>query len=149
MPKADSVHSTPPTNTSATDLESFAALAAAVSPMWHQAVIRLARSTDDLAEKMSLLLNEPGNVRENAGKVISMLIAYLDLISADPELEEEDREEVGDAEPSLGSFDRMTDQTKSWRGGGLDADSEQDDCDSEDCDPDEEKQQPPEMGGVA
>jgi hypothetical protein len=50
MTQANSVHSTPPLDTSATDLESFAALAAAVSPMWHQAVIRLARFTDDLCE---------------------------------------------------------------------------------------------------
>jgi hypothetical protein len=85
MTQADTRLSTPPLNTSATDLESFAALAAAVSPMWHQAVIRLARSTDDLCEKMSLLLNEPGNVRENASEVINMLIAYLDLIAGDPD----------------------------------------------------------------
>jgi hypothetical protein len=32
---------TPSPNTSATNLESFAALAAAVHPAWHQAVIRL------------------------------------------------------------------------------------------------------------
>jgi hypothetical protein len=51
MPQADSVF-TPPPDTSATDLGAFAALAAAVHPAWHQAVIRLAKSTDDLCEKI-------------------------------------------------------------------------------------------------
>jgi hypothetical protein len=44
-------------------------------------------------------------------------------------------EDEGDNEPSLGSFDRMTDQDN----------AEQDDCDSEDADPYEAKQQPPKM----
>lgn len=56
MTRADSVLSTPPLNTSATDLESFAALATAVHPAWHQAVVRLAKSADGLCEKMSLRL---------------------------------------------------------------------------------------------
>lgn len=50
-----------------------------------------------------------------------------------------------DAEPSLGSFDRITDQTRAWRSGVHFLDAEQDDCDREDDDPDEEKQQPLEM----
>ena len=43
-----------------------------------------------------------------------------------------------DDEPSLGSFDRMTDQSKSWRLRLWDipgVDAEQDDSDSEDDDP--------------
>jgi hypothetical protein len=56
-------------------------------------------------------------------------------------------------EPSLGSFDRITDQDKAWRQQSLWAfpaiDGEQDDADREDDDPNEAKQQPPEMGGVA
>ena len=84
--------------------------------------------------------------------LIDTLIDVLDEIDPDPDLEEDDREEVGDDEPSLGSFDRMTDQDMSWRQRLRDIpeyDAEQDDCDSEDADPDEDKQQPPEMGGVA
>jgi hypothetical protein len=154
MTRADSVF-TPPSNTSATDLEPFAALAAAVHPAWHQAVVRLAKSTEDLCEKMSLFLNEPDAVRENAGKVIEMLIAYLDLIAGNVDLEDgEDDGEGEDAEPSLGSFDRMADQSKSWRTSNVfwinpGSDLEQEDCDREDADPDEGKQQPPVMGSEA
>jgi hypothetical protein len=64
------------------------------------------------------------------------------------EPEDEGEGEGDDDEPSLGSFDRMTDQSKSWRLRlweipGIDA--EQDNCDREDDDPDEAKQQPSEM----
>jgi hypothetical protein len=49
--------------------------------------------------------------------------------------DDDDREAVGDDEPSLGSFDRMTDQSKSWRQGHLweipEVDAEQDDADAE------------------
>jgi hypothetical protein len=52
-------------------------------------------------------------------------------------------------EPSLGSFDRMTDQSKAWRqqSGELcySADAEQDDADNEDSDPAEES----EASGIA
>jgi hypothetical protein len=45
-------------------------------------------------------------------------------------------EDGGDTEPSLGSFDRMMDQSKAWRqvSGELcfSVDAEQDDCDNED-----------------
>jgi len=155
MTRADSVLSTPPRDTSATDLETFAALAAAAHPAWHQAVIRLAKSTDDLSAKMSLLLNEPGSVRDNAGKVVEMLIAYLDLIAGNFDLEEGDDDgESEDAELSLGSFDWMTDHSKGWGTSNVywaftGSDLEQDDCGAKDGDPNEDKQQPPEMGGEA
>lgn len=68
-------------------LEHFAALAAAVHPDWHQATIRLANTMEGLSEKMSLLLNSPGDFRKNAGEVIDVLIAYLDLVDPDPDLE--------------------------------------------------------------
>jgi hypothetical protein len=49
-----------------------------------------------------------------------------------------------DAEPSLGSFDRMADQSKAWRqqAGELcySADAEQDDADNEDSDPADESE---------
>ena len=69
-------------------------------------------------------------------------------VSNHMELEPADDDGEGvDAEPSLGSFDRMMDQCKSWRtSGGLwgfpEIDGEQDDCDSEDADPNECKLQP-------
>jgi len=73
----------------------------------------------------------------------------LDAIDPDPDLEEDERVDGGDDEPSLGSFDRMIDQSKAWRTQSLWAspavDTGQDDCDREDDDPNEEKQQPPEM----
>ena len=81
--------------------------------------------------------------------LVTTLIDVLDEIDPDPELEDDVREDVGDDEPSLGSFDRMMDQSKSWRTQSLWAfpavDAEQDDCDREDDDPNEDKQQPPEM----
>lgn len=91
-------------------------------------------------------------LRKEASAEIHRLIAFLD--ASDPyvqtELEEEnEREEVGDDEPSLGSFDRMVDQTKSYRLGSFDVDAEQDDCDREDADPDEAQYQPLDMGGAA
>jgi hypothetical protein len=67
-------------------------------------------------------LTDLARLRREARDEISRLIQLLD--SSDEyvmtELEDDDdREEVGDDEPSLGSFDRMTDQSKSWRRGGL------------------------------
>jgi hypothetical protein len=81
------------------------------------------------------------------------LIQFLDKTDnyLSRELEDDgDREAVGDDEPSLGSFDRMMNQEKSYRQtfGEADIDGEQHDADREDDDPDEAKQQPPEMGGV-
>ena len=59
----------------------------------------------------------------------------------------DDEGEGEDAEPSLGSFDRMIDQSKAWRTSGSlwaypPLDAEVDDSDREDCDPDECKLQP-------
>jgi hypothetical protein len=101
--------------------------------------------------KLGLLINELGSVRQNTGKVIEMLIAYLDLIAGDPDREDVDQDGEGeDAQPSLGWFDRMADQTKSWQTRSpWVVDIEQDDCDREDDDPNEDKQQPPEMSPCA
>ena len=61
--------------------------------------------------------------------------------------EDDDREQVGDDEPSLGSFERMTNQDNAWRTQSLGAfpavDGEVDDCDREDADLDECNLQPP------
>jgi hypothetical protein len=40
---------------------------------------------------------------------VTALIEVLDAIDPDPELEDDVREDVGDDEPSPGSFERMTD----------------------------------------
>jgi hypothetical protein len=91
-------------------------------------------------------------LRKKAADEIEKLIAFLDQSDTYvmTELEEEsDREDVGDDEPSLGSFNRMLDQSKAWRTQSMWAfpavDAEQDDCDREDDDPNEDKQQPAEM----
>jgi hypothetical protein len=151
MTQADRVLSTPPPDTS----PSFAALAAAVHPAWHQAIIRLANATQNVSDKLDLLFESSGqDMRLRTRELIESLVNYLDLVDGDRDFEDEgDREEIGDAEPSLGSFDRMANQDKSWRQGNLmepaGYDCEKDDCDSEDDDPEEAKQQPPEMGGAA
>src|ERR1700753_1451015 len=57
-------------------------------------------------------------LRKEAREEISRLIQFLDLSDeyAMTELEDDDdREEVGDTGPSLGSFDRMVNQEKSYR----------------------------------
>lgn len=88
-------------------------------------------------------LHDLARLRKEASAEIERLIAFLD--ASDPyvmtELEEQDEcEEGGDTEPSLGSFDRVTNQEKSYRvvsawclppGCELEAD----DCDAEDSDP--------------
>jgi hypothetical protein len=127
--------------------ESFAALAAAVHPAWHQAIIRLANAAESIDEKLTVMMGEPGNIQGRSRDLIESLINFLDMVGEDPDLEDgADLENGADAEPDLGSFDRMTDQSKSWRqtltGQCADLDAEQDDCDHEDDDPNEAKQQP-------
>lgn len=97
-----------------------------------------------------------GRLRMEARREIDRLIRFLDdtenhmAIDCEPCDDDGDGE---DAEPSLGSFDRMVDQSKAWRRVSIwafpEVDGEVDDCDREDCDPDEDKQLPPEMGGAA
>lgn len=132
--------------------ESFAALAAAIRPKWHHAVLGLAYQLEGVSDRLDKIreCRERRNFVSQCRDLVETLIAVLDDIDADPDLGEDDREEVGDDEPSLGSFDRMANQDKSWRQCLWDIpeyDAEQDDCDREDCDPDEDK--PPEMGGAA
>ena len=56
-----------------------------------------------------------------------------------PEMDE--CEVAEDAEPSLGSFDRMVNQEKAWKQvSSWGVDYEQDDCDREDSDPAEESE---------
>lgn len=107
-------------------------------------------------ERRAASLKTLAKLRQQAAAEIDRLIQFLDQSDeyVMTELEDGDeREDVGDSEPSLGSFDRMTDQTKSWRQGGLweipGTDAELDDCDREDDDPDEAKDQQLDMGGAA
>jgi hypothetical protein len=59
-----------------------------------------------------------GRLRKDARNEIDRLIRFLDKTDdyVSRELEDDDdREAVGDDEPSLGSFDRMVDQDKAWQ----------------------------------
>jgi hypothetical protein len=85
-----------------------------------------------------------GRLRKEARDEIDRLIRFLDESENHMEREPEDEDDTADAEPSLGSFDRMTNQDKSWRRTSLWAfpavDGEQDDADREDSDPAEESE---------
>jgi hypothetical protein len=153
MAKADSVHSTPPTNTSKIQpLEVFDNLAMAVPPKWGDSILRLAEATERVAAKLEELPSDPADPRyiPKARELARTLIDFLDNLDADPDLEptmgfehvpgSDECEIPEDAEPSLGSFDRMINQEKAWRtvdrnpdiygwSGGVD--NELDDCDYE------------------
>jgi hypothetical protein len=80
-------------------------------------------------------------LRNEARQEITRLISFLDQSDdyVTTELEDDDdREQVGDEEPSLGSFDRMVNQEKSYRQGDCDIDCELDDSDREEDDAAEE-----------
>ncbi len=131
MPKADSVHSTPPLNTSANNPSGGAE-----------------KPQDSLYLKTPITPEEAfqaiGRLRKEARDEIDRLIRFLDETDNHMEREPDDEADDGDTEPSLGSFDRMTDQSKAWRqqSGELcySADAEQDDADHEDSDPAEESE---------
>jgi hypothetical protein len=94
-----------------------------------------------------------GRLRKEARDEIERLIRFLDDTENHMALEPCD-DDGEDAEPSLGSFDRMIDQSKAWRTSGSlwahpPLDAEVDDCDREDDDPNEAKQQPLEMTSCA
>ena len=136
MTKADSVHSTPRANSP-------------ISQPAHSAGA-LYRRTDISPEQFFQAL---GKARKAARHKIERLINWLDsTIDVDEDFAVDDGgcDEDTDAEPSLGSFDRLSNHLHAWehRGWG-DVDLEQDDADREDADPDEAKDQQPVMGGVA
>jgi hypothetical protein len=91
------VHSTPPINTSA--------LPAGLARQQRERVKALKRAA---------------RLRQKAADEIERLLAFLDAsdpyTATEPEEAVDDRPCDGDsdAEPSLGSFDRMSDQTKAW-----------------------------------
>jgi hypothetical protein len=112
MTQADRVHSTPPLNTSASDLY---------------------RRTDISPEDFFQAL---GRVRRAARDEIERLIEWLDsTIDCDQDAAVDDASCDGDAdmEPSLGSFDRMSDQIRAWstRGFSAEIDTELDTTDAE------------------
>src|SRR2546429_4782179 len=99
MTQADSVHSTPPLNTSS------------ISPTagldWLD--VKADASPQEIFRAI-------GQLRKEAKDEIDRLIRFLDETENHMELEPCDDEGEGeDAEPSLGSFDRMIDQSKSWQ----------------------------------
>jgi hypothetical protein len=68
---------------------------------------------------------------------------WADSPQGDLEDEHDGSEPPEDAEPSLGSFDRMTDQSQSWRQRGeyqTGLDREEEDCDKEEDDPEEQSE---------
>jgi hypothetical protein len=141
----------------------FDNLAIAVSPAWHQAVLRLANASERVANRLEWVCtnnqdDDPdGTYADHCRELVADLLEFLDGIDPDPDLEpsfgfmngpamQDECEIPEDAEPSLGSFDRMTDQSKSWLvccrnvdlyGWTANNDNELDDCDHEDADPEE------------
>ena len=121
MPEASGVHSTPRINTSATDADLH-------TPESLQDA--LYRRTDISPETFFQAL---GRVRRAARDEIERLIAWLDsTIDVDEDSAGDDEPcDDRELEPSLGSFDRMSDQIKAWQGGNYDVDAELDKCDDE------------------
>ncbi len=139
MTKADSVHSTPPTNTSATDDDLH-------TPESLQDT--LYRRTDISPETFFQTL---GRVRRAARDEIECLIAWLDsTIDVDEDSAVDDDPCDGDdLEPSLGSFDRMSNQIRAWQGGICDIDAELDKCDDEESDePEDGADSEPSLGST-
>jgi hypothetical protein len=126
--------------------DSFISLAAAVSPAWHQAIIRLANVSEKVASKLGWVLehdqdNGPASVYvKNCRELVDLLLDLLNGLEEDPDLEPtlgfmngpsvmDECETPEDGEPSLASLDRMTDQTK-WAKGSM-SDAELDESDDE------------------
>lgn len=81
-----------------------------------------------------------GRLRKEARDEIDRLVRFLDDTENHMEREPEDETDDSELEPSLGSFDRMADQSKAWQQRGefcSGSDTEQDDSDHEDSDPGE------------
>lgn len=76
-----------------------------------------------------------GRLSKAARDEIDRLLRFLDEKDNHTEREPDDEGDDADAEPSLGSFDLMTDQAKAWQQRSLWAfpapDGEQDDADNE------------------
>jgi hypothetical protein len=117
---------------------------------WGDAILRLAKATEQVASRFEAF-PEPSNADyvPRVRDLAKALIDFLDGVDSDPDLEpilgyehipgSDECEGPEDDEPSLGSLDRMTDQSKSWAvknrdsvtGADFAVDSEKDDCDNE------------------
>ena len=92
-----------------------------------------------------------GRVRRAASDEIERLIAWLDsTIDVDEDSAVDDGPCDGDDfEPSLGSFDRMSNQIRAWQGGICDIDAELDKCDDEESDePEDGADSEPSLGST-
>ena len=93
-----------------------------------------------------------GRVRRAARDEIERLIAWLDStidVDEDSAVDDEPCDDL-ELEPSLGSFDRMSNQTKAWLGGvTCDVDAELDKCDDEESDePEDGADSEPSLGST-
>lgn len=101
------------------------------------ALIKIGRHLEAVDEKLSRMFSTPDGPTflPSVEQLVEDLVELLNMDLLDPDLEVGgDDEEAGDAEPSLGSFDQMPNQSKSWRqteGSGWTTDAEQDNADAE------------------
>jgi hypothetical protein len=92
-----------------------------------------------------------GSVRRAARDEIERLFAWLDSTNDVDEDRATDDEpcDGDDFEPSLGSFDRMSDQIKAWQSTGYaGVDCELDKCDDEQSDEPEDGDSEPSLAGM-
>lgn len=102
----------------------------------------LFRRTDVSPEQFFQTL---GRARRAAANEIERLIQWLDStidVDEDAAIDDDPCDGEGDDEPSLGSFDRLSNQLHGWKNRGWGVDCELDRCDDEVSDPSEEKLQP-------
>lgn len=89
--------------------ERFAALAAAVHPDWHEAILRLGNAITGVSCQIDQIreCKDAGpTFVKRCQSLVDNLIDVLDAIGGDPDLEETDpREDSGDDEPALGSHE--------------------------------------------
>jgi hypothetical protein len=124
MTQANSVHSTPPLNTSS------------INPTAGLDWLDV-RADASPAEVFQAI----GRLRKEARDEIDRLIRFLDETENHMELEPEDEGDDAEDEPSLGSLDHMTNQTRWAEGGCVDAEDEHDGAE-----PDEEGE--PSLGSL-
>ena len=102
----------------------------------------LFRRTDISPEQFFQTL---GRARKAAADEIERLIQWLDStidVDEDASIDDEPCDGEGDSEPSLGSFDRLSNQLHGWKSQGWGVDCELDRCDDEAADPAETSLQP-------
>src|SRR5664279_5437100 len=107
MTQADSVHSTPPTNTSAIDVKSQEKALARQEAQRQRALKRLRKLRMKAADEIDRLLDFL-----DASDIDPDLEPTLGFMNGPPEMDE--CETPVDDEPSLGSFDGIVNQRKSW-----------------------------------